>query len=64
MICKASASGCGLNDIAVCVTLYTELTALSIFLCQPVCLLGNARFNAFKRFYVEVKFYCILKTII
>jgi hypothetical protein len=61
MVSKTSAANFGLNDIpGLCVNLIVQ----SIFLCQSICLLSDARFSAFKLHYEEVNFYCILNLII
>jgi hypothetical protein len=44
--------------------LYTDLIAQSIFLCQSIYLLANARFSAFKLYYEEVNLHYILNLII
>jgi hypothetical protein len=44
--------------------LYTDLIAQSVFLCQLICLLANARFSGFRRYYTEVILYYILNLII
>jgi hypothetical protein len=65
MVWKTSTANLGLNDIEVCWwTLYTDLIAQSIFICQSMCLLANTRFNAFKSYYEQVNFYCILKLVV
>jgi hypothetical protein len=65
MVWKTSAANFVLNDISgLCVnTVYTDLIAESIFICQSICFLANARFCAFKLYHEKVNFYYILNLV-